>query len=262
MALNCCVCGSKLGLRKVMIKNRDYLCYDCVKAAGFNPLTWTGNLKTGKDEIQGLIAAGGKAPVKSYGSDAIENRIVSSRDLKITRSVGNLFKIDEEKRLWYGQDQFGLKQSAIHSFDDILDYELLEDGNTITKGGLGSAVVGGAAFGAVGALVGASVGKRTSSLNCTSMRIKITLNSMDTPVEYIDLLQMKVSKSSAAYKKATEQAQEILALLQVMTHTKEASGAGGTESAADEIMKYKRLLDAGAITAEEFEAKKRQLLGL
>lgn len=38
MALNWCICGSKLGLRKVMIKNKDYLCYDCVKAAGFNPV--------------------------------------------------------------------------------------------------------------------------------------------------------------------------------------------------------------------------------
>ena len=92
-----------------MIKNKDYLCYDYVKAAGFNPLTWTGNLKTGKDEIQGLIAAGGKAPVKSRFSEEIENRIVSRRDLNITRSVGNLFKIDEAKSLWYGQDQFGLK---------------------------------------------------------------------------------------------------------------------------------------------------------
>lgn len=32
--------------------------------------------------------------------------------------------------------------------------------------------------------------------------------------------------------------------------------------AADEIMKYKMLLDAGAITQEEFDAKKKQLLGL
>ena len=31
---------------------------------------------------------------------------------------------------------------------------------------------------------------------------------------------------------------------------------------ADEILKYKRLLDAGAITPEEYEAKKKQLLGL
>lgn len=31
-------------------------------------------------------------------------------------------------------------------------------------------------------------------------------------------------------------------------------------SAADEIQKYKQLLDVGAITQEEFDAKKRQLL--
>ena len=40
----------------------------------------------------------------------------------------------------------------------------------------------------------------------------------------------------------------------------------GTNSAkiteADEIKKYKELLDSGAITQEEFDAKKKQLLGL
>lgn len=35
-----------------------------------------------------------------------------------------------------------------------------------------------------------------------------------------------------------------------------------SKSAADEIMKYKQLLDAGAITQEEYEAKKKQLLNL
>ena len=33
-------------------------------------------------------------------------------------------------------------------------------------------------------------------------------------------------------------------------------------SAADEILKFKQLLDAGVITQEEFNAKKAQLLGL
>lgn len=33
-------------------------------------------------------------------------------------------------------------------------------------------------------------------------------------------------------------------------------------SAADELMKYKNLLDSGAITQEEYESKKKQLLGL
>ena len=40
------------------------------------------------------------------------------------------------------------------------------------------------------------------------------------------------------------------------------SAPSQTYSPADEILKYKNLLDAGAITAEEFEAKKKQLLSL
>ena len=33
-------------------------------------------------------------------------------------------------------------------------------------------------------------------------------------------------------------------------------------SSADEIIKFKQLLDMGVITSEEFDAKKKQLLGL
>lgn len=35
-----------------------------------------------------------------------------------------------------------------------------------------------------------------------------------------------------------------------------------SHSSADEILKYKELLDSGVITQEEFDAKKKQLLGL
>ena len=35
-----------------------------------------------------------------------------------------------------------------------------------------------------------------------------------------------------------------------------------TQSNADELKKFKELLDSGVITQEEFEAKKKQLLGV
>lgn len=41
-----------------------------------------------------------------------------------------------------------------------------------------------------------------------------------------------------------------------------AKNEHSTLSAADEIMKYKNLLDSGIITQDEFDAKKKQLLGL
>lgn len=50
-----------------------------------------------------------------------------------------------------------------------------------------------------------------------------------------------------------------------VNYVKENIGKKSSESptsAADEIRKYKELLDEGIITAEEFEQKKKQLLGL
>jgi hypothetical protein len=182
--------------------------------------------------------------------------------MTVTQSIGNIFMVDEQNHLWRTQDQFGLHKSTIHRFEDIIDYELLEDGNLQIKGGLGSALAGGLTFGAAGAIVGASVGKKKTTSNCFSMSIKITLNSMNAPVENVNLLQMKVSKTSVAYKKAFAQAQEILSLLKIMTSSEKKHEVFETAaSAADEILKFKNLLDAGIITQEEFEKKKQQLLG-
>lgn len=221
-----------------------------------------GNLKTSKEEVLKYINSGEKSAEEVKEFNASGKKQLSYKELNITHDVGNLFKVDSQAQCWYAQDQFGLHRTPIYAYEDIMDFELLEDGNTITKGGLGSAVVGGLTFGALGAVVGASTGKRTSNMNCTSMRIKVSLKNMDTPIEYINLIQTKVAKKSAAYKKAYEQAQEILALLQIMIHGNEKSDVLNEDSATDEIMKYKRLLDVGAITEEEFQAKKKQLLEL
>jgi hypothetical protein len=43
---------------------------------------------------------------------------------------------------------------------------------------------------------------------------------------------------------------------------KQKSGQTVAVSAADELKKFKELLDSGVITQEEFDAKKKQLLGL
>ncbi len=44
--------------------------------------------------------------------------------------------------------------------------------------------------------------------------------------------------------------------------TQTISKQDNSQSSADELMKYKSLLDSGVITQEEFDAKKKQLLGL
>lgn len=74
-----------------------------------------------------------------------------------------------------------------------------------------------------------------------------------------------------SYRKANEFAQNLAkSILSVMEKFKENEGAFSTGqnavnqnlSTADEIKKFKELLDMGIISQEEFEAKKKQLLGL
>lgn len=64
-----------------------------------------------------------------------------------------------------------------------------------------------------------------------------------------------------ADKKSYEIAQQIKEYIESYTEAP-APAAGAEFSAADEIVKLKSLMDQGVINTEEFEAKKRQLLGL
>lgn len=52
----------------------------------------------------------------------------------------------------------------------------------------------------------------------------------------------------------------VMLVLEDKNHTKTAQ-TPPVESVADEIIKYKQLLDEGIITEEEFSAKKTELLG-
>ena len=69
---------------------------------------------------------------------------------------------------------------------------------------------------------------------------------------------------TAKYKKLKEEMPGIYEDIRKRVNeakTTKADTRGGT-SAADELKKFKDLLDSGVITQEEFDAKKKQLLGL
>ena len=80
---------------------------------------------------------------------------------------------------------------------------------------------------------------------------------------------MAVSTASGSLKftmlKNRDELHDTISKLLVMRQDKVASTVIKTEipqSNADELKKFKDLLDAGIITQEEFDAKKKQLLGL
>lgn len=163
--------------------------------------------------------------------------------------------------------------------DRIFGFDLVEDGEQITKGGLGAAVAGGIVGGlapkligrSTGAIVGASIAKRKTTNSCTSLDIIITLHDPLTHdiTENIvfHLISSPVSKQSVDYMQAKLSGQKIIEFLTKITKEESAEEPRQTTvqkatSSASEIMEFKNLLDAGIITQEEFDAKKKQLLGL
>ena len=247
----CTICGGDCGVNSSQLKDGSWICSKCSKNAGLGMLMPAKKMTS--DDVKGLIKE----------KEANANRLAA---FQVTQKVGSYLYVDENAREWYTPDGFLGKviNPQIHSFDDILDFELLEDGGTIAKGGLGRAVVGGVLFGGVGAVVGGVTGKKKGKPTCTSLKVKITLNDMECPAAYINLIETETKKDSMTYQACERIAQEILSLLQVMVDSNKATQATTTQevSAADEILKFKQLLDNGIITQEEFDAKKKQLLGL
>jgi len=234
---------------------------------------------TGRDYLQVTVKQGSWKPqVTVFDKGAIvvveeptKKIAVPRAPFSASKSVGGYFGINEHSRQWaVGKGLIpSLKNATPYSYDDIVDFELIEDGTSISKGGLGRAAVGGLLFGGVGAIVGGVTGGKKAKQKCTSLMVKITVNNLSAPTEYIKLITTPTDKSSFTYKAAFQSAQEIVSLLQLICNQRDnekiveqATTSAQELSTADEIRKFKSLLDEGIITEEEFLAKKRQLLGL
>ncbi|BCA37289.1 DUF4429 domain-containing protein [Bacillus cereus group sp. MYBK163-2] len=63
-------------------------------------------------------------------------------------------------------------------------------------------------------------------------------------------------------KREQKMAEEIKEYIESILVNKSKSQVAASVSGADEILKYKELLDQGIITEEDFQAKKKQLLGI
>ena len=252
MAVSCVLCGEKItmfGLRKVGLhleNDRDVVCDICVAmedldSKNFKPYS----VKT--DVLKQHVAQR-----KQY-----------KKDFHLTRSAGDFIAIDEDNHLV----KLG---NAYFKFENIIGYELRVDGDTMIShsGGVGRAIVGGLLFGAAGAIVGAATRGANTKSTCDDMHIMISLEHPIYSTMYIRFISSPVDKSGFLFRNAQKSADECISILKIVENamasekTVPAAAESSPISAADEILKFKQLLDANIITQEEFEAKKKQLLGL
>ena len=248
MAKKCVICGNDVGMlgNKAVIKD-GCVCGNCLESAGIE--RFENAYMYDQNSVRSLIEA--RRPMTDSFSPA-----------KIIKFLGvtNVMSVDDTHQL------FALRHD-IFKYENLLTYELLEDGTTISKGGLGRAVAGGLMFGTAGAIIGGATGKRKAKKFCNSMQIRVTLKDTYADTLYIRLISTKQSTSNYVYKGAQDAAQSCISVLENIIDINSAnkpsvSSEVQTLSAADEILKFKQLMDAGIITPEEFDAKKTQLLGL
>lgn len=103
-------------------------------------------------------------------------------------------------------------QVKIYNYNDLGEFELNEDGNSIVKGkGLATAV-GGLTFGLLGAMVGAS-GNRKNQNTCTSLVVRIRVNDLDSPEVMIPFITTETKKDSSLYAHLLKEAKGLIAVL-------------------------------------------------
>lgn len=107
-----------------------------------------------------------------------------------------------------------------YSFDDLVNYELLEDDSVVVSGGVGQALIGGLAFGGAGAIAGGVTGTRKQKKKIESLIIKVTLNNFKVPCICIPIITKAVKVGTKDYFQATTEAQQVLSMLDVITHNK------------------------------------------
>lgn len=257
MERKCCNCGKYLGLfnQKIYLLKDGYYCMDCMQQKGVD-LEWF-ELRYGK-EFSNLTCKEFSEIVDKEGklrSEYVAKKKELRANFTTTNRITDQVLVDENNKTF----KLG---PTIYEFNQIVSYTLYEDNSTVMSGGIGRAVVGDLLFGGLGAIVGAST--RSSKNICSNMEVVLTLKDEYHPTESIKLITNDIRRDSGEYKRAVQVARSIISKLDAITHeNKETNDEEKTVvSVADEIRKFKGLLDDGIITQEEFDAKKKQLLNL
>jgi hypothetical protein len=192
--------------------------------------------------------------------------LVMHEKFKSTKKIGNSIEFDqyaEEFRVIYKPGVY----SSIYKYKDVIEFELLEDGITTVSGGLDGAVVGGVLFGGAGAIVGSNVANKTARKQIENIKIKLILNDFNCPTIYIEMWNNKpLNTSSLKYKNIKEEAQEIISSFTVLKANKETNlkieQTTQTQQIYSSIRELKSLLEDGIITEEDFNKKKKEILGV
>lgn len=158
-------------------------------------------------------------------------------------------------------DAWSPENTKFVAFNDIDLFELKgsihQEINTVGGGlNLDGALLGGLLFGGVGAILGSKIGTNVSTYTQDVDDRFIYMRSPKLPKDIVIAFGNDVDSFLIELRKAIPEKE--YSSTKGFVQTKSTS----VKSVSDELRNMKSLLDDGIITQEEFDAKKKQLLGL
>lgn len=179
-----------------------------------------------------LIYVAIKFLIKYYAKKKaiIEEKRKLVEDLYLSKGFNLIVQHNENMLLVNEKDKLFTMGEDAYNFKDLISAEIVEDDDVITttttknKASVGKALVGGALFGGVGAIIGGNAGKsKSTSRNtkvCDKLQVKLTLNSVVKPVAYLNLIKARTRKDMKRYKQSYEKAEHFLGAFQVIIYNK------------------------------------------
>lgn len=207
--------------------------------------------------------------LQQTSSNIIENNFDVTKMIDILTAGWSTQKLLVDNKNGKFIYQKGKTYSKSYKFSDIISYEIYENGNSKVQGRAGSALIGGAFFGLGGAIVGSS---RSRNINekCTQLKLLIRLNDLDCPqidITYVN--NVGIDKSSSMYQNMMSNLQSVCSVLEFMVNNKTLQQSETKQpetkieqTKKEQLQELKEMFDEGLITQEDFDTKKKQILGL
>ena len=198
--IKCCVCGAELGaFNKNKITRDFYICDNCADKSA---------IMRHKKEVE------------NYSDEALKELIQKKSDkadtFNVTNKSGSFLFVDNESKQLTIPYLSGLVKNVpnvdpddIVSFDSVIGYTLLKDGNVISEGGRDNKAQDTGVF----AFYTEMPGKNDDTASCSEILIRIKTNLNDRPELPIYVLDRQVFLSSDTYKIAMYNAEQIINML-------------------------------------------------
>jgi hypothetical protein len=160
------------------------------------------------------------------------------------------------------------KRERYYDFSQISNVEIVVNGVSVSKIGRGSqlfgAVMGGLAFGGVGAIVGGMSGTTVARTHLTHLTLRVTVDDPVAPVHYVSFYHSDTPTGDEATGFLVTQCKATAERVHAhfVNAMRQVQGFADTSksSSISELHKLFELRKAGVISFEDFSTQKRRIM--